>query len=63
MHQDKIPVQWRCSLLIVAPMIPSACIKAKCPFWKRQKITWNFGLVFQADVPLSWHKKKELWPS
>jgi hypothetical protein len=55
-------------MLIVAPMIPSACIKAKCPFLEKPENHMNFGLVFLADVPLlsfffCAHKKKELWPS
>jgi hypothetical protein len=53
MHAPRqIPVQWRCSLLIIAPMIPSACIKAKCPFLEKPENHMNFGLVFQADMPL-----------
>ncbi len=39
-------------MLIVAPMIPSACIKAKCSFLEKPENHMNFGLVFLADVPL-----------
>jgi hypothetical protein len=70
MHAPRqILVQWRCSsLLIVAPMIPSACIKSKMPIFGKARKSHElwFGVPGRCATFVFfflWHKKKELWPS